>query len=81
MKFGDFVAEVIARILPTQSVDVLVKSLTKLAAKLDAAERLHNDRARLLRDEVNRLRAEAFAAEQEAARAGRTRDKIADLTA
>lgn len=71
----------LARLMPTATVDRAVRGLNKFAQALAAAEKIQNDRASAYRDQAKFLETQAAEAEAEALRASRVRDRIAAFTA
>lgn len=77
----NFIFNVLARLLPTKTVDQLVAGATKLIDGLQAAEQAQNDRAIKLDAEIARMTAESSVAKIEAERARRVRENLAQLVA
>jgi len=71
----------LAFLMPTASVDRAVAFLTKAAAMLQAAEDAQNKHAEFLNSQIASLEAERVDALNEAARAKRVAQKIAELSA
>jgi hypothetical protein len=71
----------VARLLPTNSVDRAVKALVKAASALAAAEEVQNSRVTSINDQIANLRDERVLALATAQRAARIRERLAELTA
>lgn len=71
----------LARLLPTSTVDRAVRAITRAATALAAAEAAQNERAMNLTDQISNLRDQRSAALAEGARAARIRERLNTLTA
>ncbi len=71
----------LARLMPTKTVDRAVGALTKFAKALEAAEAAQTKSAESMRAAARRLNLQAQVAQDEAERAARVRNNILDLTA
>jgi hypothetical protein len=71
----------LARVLPTNAVDLAVRAITRAAAALAAAEDAQNSRASSIDRQIADLSAARSAALSEAARARRVAERLTDLTA
>lgn len=80
MTITDVVAGLVARYLPTKSVDTIVSVVTKLIAKLDAAEAAQNAKAAALKRQADKLTKAASVATAEASRAAALRSNFTALT-
>jgi hypothetical protein len=72
---------ILARLLPTSAVDRAVKTITKAAAALAAAEDIQNNRVASIDKQIDGLRDSRAAALAEASRAARISKRLTDLTA
>jgi prefoldin subunit 5 len=77
----NFIAYLIALVLPTKTVDRAVRTITKAAAVLAAAEDAQNQRVASLDAQITDLQADRSEAQAEAARAARIAKRLVDLTA
>jgi multidrug resistance efflux pump len=77
----NFIAYLIALVLPTKTVDRAVRTITKAAAVLAAAEDAQNQRVASLDAQITGLQADRSAAQAEAQRAARIAKRLVDLTA
>lgn len=77
----NFIYLLLARLLPTSTVDRAVKAITKAAAMLAAAEDAQNQRVGSIDAQIKDLQAGRDAALAEAARARRVAQRLTDLTA
>ena len=71
----------LARLLPTSSVDSIVSTLTQIAAQLEAAEAKQIARASDIDAQIASLKDERALVAAEAERAARVRDNINSITA
>lgn len=74
------VASVIARFLPTQTVDKAISGLNKAAELLAKAEAAQTAKADALDRQASNLKTQAVTARAEAERASRVRQNLAGLT-
>lgn len=81
MKIYEIIAGLIARILPTASVDKAVSTLVKAANLLAAAEEAEVKNAAILRNNAKSLTEQADVATAAALRARRVREKLDGLLA
>lgn len=81
MKFQKLIAALVARLLPTKTVDKAVTALTKAASMLAAAEAAENKKVADLTKQANNLLSEAEAAAAAAQRASRVGEKLRELVA
>ena len=77
----NYIAYLIALVLPTKTVDRAVRTITKAAAVLAAAEDAQNQRVASLDAQITDLQADRSEAQAEAARAARIAKRLVDLTA
>lgn len=77
----NFIYDLIARLMPTKSVDSIVAVLNKVTTRLAAAEAAQVAKARSLSEQAAQLTAQAAVAQAEADRASRARTNIAGLVA